>query len=156
MDTSQNLLAGFGAVMVVLGVGHVLADHVLGQTDRQAARKAAPSDEEVAAGVSPRRGWGACLSHCLSYHLVLVGLYGAIRIAVPLPATALGSTTALAWSFATHAILDRRWPVRWILRRLGSPQFADLRSAGLNGLYLADQALHRTALIISAVLLVRL
>ncbi|MEU4113299.1 hypothetical protein AB0F71_02205 [Kitasatospora sp. NPDC028055] len=150
----HNLVEAFGAVAAVLGVGHVLADYVLGQSDRQAALKGAPSQEEVAAGVSPRRGWGACLGHCVSYHLVMVGLYGALRLVVPLPA--LGSTTALAWSFATHAILDHRWPVRWILRRLGSAGFAELREGGLTGLHLADQALHRTALIISAVLLVRL
>ncbi|GAA2972275.1 hypothetical protein GCM10010519_04250 [Streptomyces lactacystinicus] len=152
----HNLAEAFGAVAAVLGVGHVLADYVLGQTDWQAAHKGAPRPEEVAAGVSPRRGWGACLAHCLSYHLVMVGLYGTLRLVVPLPATLLGATAALAWSFATHAILDRRWPVRWILRRLGSAGFAELRSGGLNGVHLADQALHRTALIISAVLLVRL
>ncbi|WP_405852235.1 hypothetical protein OG361_05885 [Streptomyces sp. NBC_00090] len=59
-------LATFGSVWAVLAVGHNLADHVFGQTDHQADKKAAPSADEVAAGVSPRRGWGACLGHVIS------------------------------------------------------------------------------------------
>ncbi|MEU9015668.1 hypothetical protein AB0D12_39540 [Streptomyces sp. NPDC048479] len=48
-------LATFGAVWAVLSVGHNLADHVNGQTDHQAAGKAAPAAAEVADG-QPRRG----------------------------------------------------------------------------------------------------
>lgn len=40
---NHMLLATFGAVWAVLSVGHTLADHVLGQTDHQAANKAAPT-----------------------------------------------------------------------------------------------------------------
>ncbi|MFB7445290.1 hypothetical protein ACWC4A_53455 [Streptomyces mirabilis] len=47
-------LAMFGAAWAVLSVGHNLADHVIGQTDHQAAGKAAPSADEVADGVSPQ------------------------------------------------------------------------------------------------------
>jgi hypothetical protein len=32
---------------------------------------------------------------------------------------------------------------RWLLQHTGSPDFANLRTAGLNGMYLADQALHQ-------------
>ncbi|MFI1884870.1 hypothetical protein [Streptomyces jumonjinensis] len=46
--------------------------------------------------------------------------------------------------------------MRWLLQRTDSPAFADLRSAGLNGLYLADQALHSGALLVSALLITRL
>jgi hypothetical protein len=61
-------LATFGSVWAVLTVGHNLADHVIGQADHhQAAGKAA----EVADGVSPRRGWGACLAHVAQYHVVM-------------------------------------------------------------------------------------
>lgn len=51
-------LATFGSVWAVLAVAHNLADHVIGQTDHQAAGKAAPSEAEIADGASPRRGWG--------------------------------------------------------------------------------------------------
>lgn len=64
-------VATFGSVRVVLAVGHNLADHVIGQTDHQAGRKAAPSAAEVADGVSPQRGRGACLGHIVQYHLVM-------------------------------------------------------------------------------------
>nr|BEK65761.1 hypothetical protein KPHV_29880 [Kitasatospora purpeofusca] len=157
MESNQMLLlATFGAVWAVLSVGHNLADHVLGQTDHQAANKAAPTPEQVTAGASPRRGWAACLAHVAQYHAVIAGLYLLVQLAVPLPATLLGATTALVWSAGTHAILDRRWLVRLLLERTGSPNFATLQSGGISGPYLADQALHATALIGSAVLLTRL
>jgi hypothetical protein len=57
------ILATFGSVWAVLAVGHNLADHLFGQTDHQANGKAAPPEAEVADGVSPRRGWVACLGH---------------------------------------------------------------------------------------------
>ncbi|WP_328864806.1 hypothetical protein [Streptomyces sp. NBC_00304] len=63
-------LATFGAVWAVLSVGHSLADHVIGQTAQQAEGKAAPSAAQVADGVSPRRGWGACPGHVSSVGLV--------------------------------------------------------------------------------------
>jgi hypothetical protein len=74
------------------------------------------------------------------------------------PAAAVGDRAAagFAWSAATHAVLDRRWPVRWLLQHTGSPDFAELRTAGLNGMYLADQALHSGALLVSALLITRL
>ncbi|MDH6709881.1 hypothetical protein P3T27_006630 [Kitasatospora sp. MAA19] len=149
-------LATFGAVWGVLAVGHNLADHVFGQSDHQAANKGAPSAEDVAAGASPRRGWAACLAHVGQYHLVMAALLALVWLFIPLPLTVTGLAAGFVWSAATHAVLDRRWPVRWLLQRTGSPAFADLRSAGLNGLYLADQALHAGALLISALLITRL
>ncbi|MFC0602527.1 hypothetical protein [Streptomyces palmae] len=49
--------ATLGAVGAVLVVVHNVADHVIGQSDRQAAGKAAPSATEVADGVIPQKGW---------------------------------------------------------------------------------------------------
>ncbi|MEU3559723.1 hypothetical protein [Kitasatospora sp. NPDC006786] len=149
-------LATLGAVWAVLSVAHTLADHVLGQSDHQAAHKAAPTREQIDAGTSPRRGWGACLAHVGQYHAVVVGVYWLVGLAVALPATWLGATTAIGWSAFTHAILDRRWIVRAILEHTGSPKFATLQSDGISGPYLADQAHHATALLGSAVLLARL
>ncbi|MEW1912514.1 hypothetical protein AB0442_29440 [Kitasatospora sp. NPDC085895] len=149
-------LATFGSTWAVLTVGHNLADHVFGQSDHQAANKGAPTAEDVAAGASPRRGWGACLAHVGQYHLVMAALLALVWLFIPLPLGATGLTVGFAWSAATHAVLDRRWPVRWLLQHTGSPAFAELRTAGLNGLYLADQALHSGALLISALLITRL
>ncbi|MBO1417771.1 hypothetical protein [Streptomyces sp. FH025] len=150
------ILATFGSTWAVLAVGHNVADHVLGQSDHQAANKGAPSKEELAAGAHPRRGWAACLAHVGQYHLVMAALLALVWLFIPLPLTVTGLVAGFAWSAASHAILDRRWPVRWLLQHTGSPDFANLRTAGLNGMYLADQALHALALLVSAVLITRL
>ncbi|WP_217712072.1 hypothetical protein [Kitasatospora sp. NA04385] len=149
-------VAVFGAVWAVLVTGHALADHVFGQTDHQAANKAAPTPAEVAAGANPRRGWRACLAHVARYHLVMAVALALVRLVIPLPLSPVGTAAGFAWSMTTHAWLDRRWPVRWLLRHLGSAAFAELRAAGMNGMYLADQALHKGALLVSAVLVTRL
>ncbi|QER90539.1 hypothetical protein [Streptomyces tendae] len=77
-------LATFGAVWAVLSVGHNLADHVIGQTDQQTEGKAAPSTAEVADGVSPGQGWGACLGHVAQYHLVMAVMLALVWAVLPL------------------------------------------------------------------------
>lgn len=146
-------LVTFGAVWAVLSVGHNLADHVIGQTDQQAEGKAAPSAAEVADGVSPRRGWGACLGHVAQYHLVMAMMLALVWAVLPLQMSWTGLAAGLALSAVTHAFFDRRWPVRWLLQHIGSKSFAELKAAGMNGMYLTDQALHQTALLASALLI---
>lgn len=113
-------LATFAVVWSALAVGHNLADHVLGQTDRQAAGKSGPG----------AAGWGACLAHVGLYHVVLAGLMGVAWWALPLHLTWPGLAAGFGWSAVTHALLDRRWPVRWILERTGSGPFSRLASGG--------------------------
>ncbi|MDJ0467116.1 hypothetical protein [Streptomyces sp. H27-C3] len=149
-------LATFGAVWAVLAVGHNLADHVFGQSDHQAANKGAPAATDVAAGASPRRGWAACLSHVAQYHLVMAVMLALVWAVLPLQLSWTGLAAGLAVSAVTHAFFDRRWPVRWLLQHTGSPDFAELKAAGMNGMYLTDQALHQTALLVSALLITRL
>jgi hypothetical protein len=60
----MSTAALFAAVFATLYAGHMLADHVLGQTDRQALGKSAPG----------WRGWGWCLAHVAQYHLVLAAM----------------------------------------------------------------------------------
>lgn len=155
MSTIADLttLATFGASWAVLHVGHKLGDHVTGQTDWQAGRKGAPTAEQVARGVSPRRGWAADLCHVAQYHVNLLVIGFLAWLVLPLEWSAAGVVCALAWSAGTHALLDRRWPVRWILQHIGSPAFADLNTGGMNGIYLADQALHGLALGAAAAML---
>lgn len=143
-------LATFGTLWAVLAAGHNIADHVLGQTDRQAASKGAPSEADVEAGSDPHRGWAACLAHVAAYHVVLGVLIAAAWLVLPLDLSWTGVAAGMLFSAGTHAFLDRRWPVRWILQRTGSPKFAELNTGGLNGMYLADQALHGLALLLSA------
>ncbi|MFJ4676961.1 DUF3307 domain-containing protein [Kitasatospora sp. NPDC088783] len=149
-------LASFGAIWAVLAVGHTLADHVIGQTDHQADDKAAPTAAEVADGASPRRGWGACLGHVAQYHVVVAAALTLVWAVLPLQMSWTGLAAGLAVSMVTHAFFDRRWPVRWLLEHIGSKQFAQLKTAGMDGMYLADQALHQTALLVAALLITRL
>lgn len=140
----MSLAATFAAVAVTLYAGHQVADHVLGQTDRQACDKAKPGWV----------GWRANLAHVAQYHLVLLGMLVVAAPLLQLPVSVLGVLAGLAFSAVTHAFLDRRWPVRAILRATGSAPFAELKSGGMNGPYLADQALHYGCLWVSALLVV--
>lgn len=131
----------FAAVAVTLTAAHQVADHVTGQTDRQAANKAAPG----------WYGWRHLLGHVAAYHLTVGVMLTVTVIALGLPVTAAGVGSGLAFSAVTHAVLDRRWPVRWLLTRTGAAGFADLQQP-ICGMYLADQSLHHGCLWVSALL----
>ncbi|MFD8801556.1 hypothetical protein [Streptomyces atroolivaceus] len=81
---------------------------------------------------------------------VMLGLAWAV---LPIQMSWAGLAAGLIVSAVTHALFDRRWPVRWLLQHTGSPDFAELRAAGMNGMYVTDQALHQTALLVSALLI---
>jgi hypothetical protein len=131
----------FAVAVVVLNAAHQVGDHVL-QTDHQAARKADP-------------GWvglRAMAGHLATYHLaaaiLLVGTFAVLGLRL----TVTGLAAGLACSAATHGPLDRRWPVRAMLRAVRAPRFAEA-SSPVCGMYQADQAWHRLALLVSALLL---
>lgn len=131
--------ASFAAVFVALFAAHHLGDHVL-QTDQQAANKALPG----------RGGWKAMAGHLATYHLCAAAALGALAL-IDVPLTVAGCAAGLAFSAATHGLLDRRWPVQWILRATGSPRFAE-STTPLHGGYLADQSLHVACLFVAALL----
>ncbi|MFB6396184.1 DUF3307 domain-containing protein [Polymorphospora lycopeni] len=135
----------FAVVAATLYAGHQLADHVLGQSDAQASNKAA----------SGWGGWRHLLGHVGAYHLVLVVMLVITVVVLDLPVTVVGMVAGLSFSAVTHAVLDRRWPVRWILQHTGSADFAD-RQSPICGMYLADQALHYGCLWVSALLIAAL
>jgi Protein of unknown function (DUF3307) len=131
----------FAVALVVLLVAHQVGDHVA-QTDSQA-------------GAKTGSGWPAVVAmagHLAGYHAwaggLLIGAFAMLGLTLTVPGLAAG----LAFSAITHALLDRRWPVRAILRATGSPRFADTTSP-VCGMYAADQALHQLALLISALLI---
>ncbi len=138
--------ATFAALLGTLYAAHQLADHVAGQTDTQAAAKATRG----------RRGWTALARHVAAYHLILTVMVTIVWGVLDLSLSAGGVAAGLAVSVVTHAVWDRRTPVRWLLRHTGSPRFADLAAGGLNGMYLADQALHVACLWAAALLAVTL
>lgn len=134
----------FAVALVALLVGHSLGDHIA-QTDRQALRKA----ERGAAG------WRALAGHLLGYHATAAAVLLLTAAALRLPLSPLGVAAGLAFSAATHGLLDRRWPVRAVLRATRSPQFAETTSP-VCGMYVADQALHQLALLVTALLVAAL
>jgi hypothetical protein len=119
-------------VFLVLLAGHLLGDWVA-QTDWQAANKT--------------RSWAALATHVASYHLI-VGLL--LLIPVLRDGWPAGKALAvLTVSASTHAVIDRRWPVRALLRAAGSPGFATVEW----GVIAVDQALHLFILAMLALLL---
>jgi hypothetical protein len=119
-------------VFLILLTSHLLGDWVA-QSDWQARTKT--------------RSWAALAAHVATYHLVMGALLllPILRDGWP-PWKAL---LALLVSAATHALIDRRWPVRALLRVAGSPGFATIEW----GVIAVDQALHLSILAMLAVLL---
>jgi hypothetical protein len=134
----------FTVALLALMVAHQVGDHVL-QTDRQAAGKAEPG----------HRWWWPMLGHLAGYHATAAVVVVGTGAVLGLPLTVRGVLAGLAFSAVTHGLLDRRWPVRAILRAAGSPGFAEA-TAPVCGIYAADQALHKLALLISALLMAAL
>ncbi len=142
----------FAVTSAALYAGHQLGDHLLGQTDTQAAGKAAP-------------GWAgrwALARHVVQYHLVLAGTLAIAVVVLHVPVTLTGLLAGGALSVVTHAVLDRRWPLIWLMEHTGSPSFAALRlpivdapaEAGwYPGRYSVDQACHQFALFGAALLI---
>jgi Protein of unknown function (DUF3307) len=119
-------------VFLLLLTGHLLGDWIA-QSDWQATNKT--------------RSWAALAAHVAGYHLVmaLLLLLPVLRDGWP----AGKALAVLAVSAASHAVIDRRWPVRALLRASGSPGFATVEW----GVVAVDQALHLSILAMLAVLL---
>jgi hypothetical protein len=134
----------FVVALVALLVAHQLGDHVI-QTDRQASDKAGG-------------GWAgarAMVGHLTGYHLTAAVVLASTAYTLALPLSIPGLVAGFAFSLISHGLLDLRRPVRLILRLTGSPQFAE-QTTPVNGIYVADQALHWASLLVSALLIARL
>ncbi len=137
MPTSDTATVA-AVVWIALYVGHHLGDHTL-QTCAQAYRKGAPDDPTA----HPWQGWALCLRHVATYTAVQGACLGVVALVAPL--TWPGVIAALALSGGTHAVIDRRWLVKAIVR-------AKHAEAWREGPYLIDQSLHYAALLLAAVL----
>lgn len=131
----------FAISMGTLIAAHQFADQII-QTDTDANSKADPGWD----------GWRHLLAHVGSYHLTALVMLLVTAAVLDVPVSATGVIAGLGFSAVTHAVLDRRWPVRWILEHTGSAAFAELKTP-LCGMYLADQALHYGCLWIAALLI---
>lgn len=140
---SNAATAAIAAVtFAALYAGHQLGDHVV-QSDSTAVAKGAPDPEQLAANVSPWTGWGACLRHVSSYTATQAAALALACLAAPLNLT--GIVVALVVSASTHAVIDRRWIVRRLIRAKRCQDWPE-------GPYLIDQSLHVGALLVAAVL----
>ncbi len=111
-------------LLPLLLAGHFIGDWIL-QTDKQALGKTT--------------SWRLNQAHMWSYHVAL--FWCIVWVTSPLV-----GTTILAVSWVTHSIIDRRWPVKWLMRKTGSAPFAET----LWGVICVDQALHLSILCILA------
>ncbi|WP_326768130.1 DUF3307 domain-containing protein [Streptomyces sp. NBC_01591] len=127
----------FADLAFLLYVGHLIADYPL-QTDHQAECKAGP-------GV---KGWTANASHA-STHVVVCALLLALGSTVlgwRLPL--LPTLAAVLWIGATHAVIDRRWPVAAWMRLARQSTWA-----ANGGAAHVDQTAHIAALLVAALFL---
>ena len=107
--------------------GHLIGDWVV-QTDWQAANKTT--------------SWKAMAQHMVGYHLTLIVLCGWVL-------DGPGLAVLIAGSLATHAVIDRRWPVIRLMEATGSGPFAQTGW----GVMCVDQALHLSTLAVLAAIL---
>ena len=136
----------FAAVAATLTAAHHVGDFLL-QTDHQAARK--PCAEDRLAECSEPESWRALAGHVASYHAAqVVGLLVANR-ALGLKLRPGRVAAGVAISAVTHAVIDRRWPVRWWMDNTGSHDFRVKAGGAMH----VDQALHHTALWVSALVI---
>lgn len=127
----------FASLFVLLYVAHLAADYPL-QTDHQAAHKADCS----------AAGWRANLAHA-GTHVLACGVVLAVAAVVLGESAGAGaSLAALVWIGATHAVIDRRWPVRWWMENTRQPEFAQHGGAAH-----VDQTAHVIALAVAALFL---
>lgn len=129
-----------GALAVLLPVlwaAHNVGDHLV-QTDHQAMHK--------------QQEWPAMAGHVGGYQVTQAVAVGAALAATGLRPNRWALLAGAAVSAATHAFIDRRWPVRKLLMATGSEGFATMR-APIFGMYQADQALHHGCLLIAALVM---
>lgn len=124
---------------IALYAGHQLGDHPF-QRDVDARSKASPAP---GSGRHPWSGWGHCLFHVATYTATQAVALALVALVAPL--TWYGSLAALTVSAFTHAVIDRRWIVAWVIDLKGG--CPDWPNAG----YAIDQALHLAALGIACV-----
>lgn len=142
----MTIASRFAAVVATLTAAHHVGDFLL-QTDHQAACK--PCSEDRTVVCSESESWRALAGHVASYHAAqVVGLLVANR-ALGLKLRPGRIAAGVAISAATHAVIDRRWPVRWWMDNTGSRDFRVKAGGAMH----VDQTLHHTALWASALVI---
>ncbi|ODA75564.1 hypothetical protein [Streptomyces sp. AVP053U2] len=139
----MNRRTAYPAVYALLRVAADVADHWV-QSDHQAQHKAKPGVE----------GYKALAGHVGSYAATQAAVLLIGNRALGLGLRGRSMAAALALSAGTHAVIDRRWPVRKAAEATGKGNFYQL-GGPLGGAYLLDQATHHGMEAIAAYLAVR-
>jgi hypothetical protein len=115
-------------LLPIVLAGHFIGDWIV-QTDEQAANKATSwwANQRHMAGYHTTMWIFFCLACIL--HGVEDGAWLALRDDMAI---------IIAVSWVTHSIIDRRWPVIWLMRHTGSEPFSKTPW----GPMAVDQALH--------------
>lgn len=120
-----------GSLFVALLLAHLVGDWLV-QTDRQARDKTA--------------SWLVMAEHVTGYHLVVLAV---LALVWPAGASELPAFVIVVVSAATHAVIDRRRPTIWLMRRTRSGKLAEHTW----GIFVVDQALHVSVLAVLALAL---
>jgi hypothetical protein len=141
-DPNATTAAVTAATGFALLVGHMGGDMPV-QREADAVGKGQPTDDQLAAGAHPWTGWGHLTRHVTTYLICQAIALAVTSVVAPL--TIAGAIAALAVSGCTHAVIDRRWIVRAIVRSKGG-------CAGWEDAHFhIDQALHFIAIGAAAV-----
>ncbi|GGL17764.1 DUF3307 domain-containing protein [Mangrovihabitans endophyticus] len=135
----------FLGTLAALGAGHLPGDIAV-QSNADATGKAMPGNDRLAAGAHPWTGWGHCARHTLTYLACQAVAVFLVLLVVPVPLP--GAIAALAFSGATHAVIDRRWLVARLLAAKGCTSWKDMT-------FWADQSLHWAAMFLAALIAAR-
>lgn len=132
----------FAVLAAAARVGHLIGDYGA-QTNDQACRKAKPG-YNIFDDTPNRRTWLHNQAHCATYHAALVSTVAAAAAVTGVRVRPGRAVAAVALSWATHAIIDRRWPVEKFMKATGS---AGWYPAGAPHV---DQMLHEVAILAAA------
>ncbi|MEU3603689.1 DUF3307 domain-containing protein [Streptomyces sp. NPDC006798] len=124
----------FAELFALLYVAHLAADYPL-QTDHQAEHKAE-------GGLA---GWVANAAHAGTHVAVAAGLLAVGAVLLDWSLSVPAAAVAVVWIGATHALIDRRWPIRWWMTHTGQTVWADHGGAAH-----VDQTAHIIALTAAA------
>ncbi len=143
---SANRAADFATILAAALIGHDVGDYIA-QTNREACEKARP-DHNVTPDVPYWRTWAANQRHCLTYHVALTATVFLVAKVTGVRICRRRAAAALTLSYGTHAFIDRRAPVRWLMENAGSGEWYEQGSPHV------DQTLHRVALLVAALIAV--
>jgi hypothetical protein len=121
----------FGMIFAALVAGHYLADYWV-QTDHQAQHKGLTGDRS-------REGRWNAFKHAATYTLTVSGAVLGTAAATGASVNAWTVLALLALNGVTHYVIDRRWTLEWVARKIGKGGWIDNDKTALPHL---DQAAH--------------